>query len=473
MITAAGYANQNVGVFGLGKAGEAAIASLIAGGAHVFAADDSEAGALRAAEKFPGKIRAVPFHEWPWASMKALVLSPGVPKTHPQPHEVVKLADQHGCPVIGDIELLFRACPQARYVAITGTNGKSTTTTLIGHILKSCGVTCEVGGNLGTAALSLNPLGRDGVYVLELSSYQLDLVHTTRFDVAAFLNITPDHLDRHGSMEGYIAAKMHMFERQQPSDVAVIAVDDDYTAAIAATLAQGKAQQLVKISSHKALPDGVYVQDGKLVDGSHLFDLGNIVTLTGRHNWQNAAVAYSVARACGLSPDAIYKAMQTFSGLRHRLQLVATIRGVRFINDSKATNADATSNALAPYDAIYWIAGGKPKAGGIETLAPYFPHVVEAFLIGAAEEEFAATLQGKVAYARCGTLKEALRQAAEKAFNDGRNNAVVLLSPACASFDQWKSFEERGDAFCAMVEEMAHANGSSANGSSGGQRHAV
>jgi UDP-N-acetylmuramoylalanine--D-glutamate ligase len=317
-----------------------------------------------------------------------------------------------------------------------------------------------VGGNLGTAALSLNPLGLDGIYVLELSSYQLDLLRTARFNVAAFLNITPDHIDRHGDMEGYIAAKLHIFDRQQAGDTAVIAVDDEYTRKIASlpALKTGGAQ-LVEVSSQRELPRGVYAQNGVLHDkiGSKeaTYAIASIATLTGRHNWQNAAVAYAAARACGVAPNAIYAAMKSFAGLRHRLQLAATINDVRFINDSKATNADATSNALAPYDTIYWIAGGKPKAGGIASLSEYFPHIVHAFLIGAAEEEFAQTLQGKVPFTRSGDLKTALKQAADKAFAEHKKNAVVLLSPACASFDQWKSFEERGDAFCDLVHALS------------------
>ena len=445
MIPVTQYTNQKIGVFGLGKAGEAAVASLLSGGAEVYAWDDNERSVASCKLQVAGKnsaynlqLTTCNYATWPWDELKAIVLSPGISLTHPKPHAVVEMAHAHNCPVIGDIELLYNACPNVRYVAITGTNGKSTTTTLIGHILKSAGLKVEVGGNLGTAALSLNPLGAGGIYVLELSSYQLDLVKTTRFNVAAFLNITPDHLDRHGDMEGYVAAKKHIFERQTSEDTAVIAVEDEYTRAIA-NKGIGKAK-LVRVTAQREL-DGKYALD-------------SIATLTGRHNWQNAAVAYAVCRACGVAPEVIYKAMQSFQGLRHRLQLVATINGVRFINDSKATNADATANALAPYNEIYWILGGKPKAGGIVSLAEYFPHIVHAFLIGQAAEEFAQMLKGKVAYTQCGTLDVAVQKAAEMAFKDGKKNAVVLLSPACASFDQFKSFEERGDVFCQLVSEL-------------------
>ncbi|MDE3016290.1 MAG: UDP-N-acetylmuramoyl-L-alanine--D-glutamate ligase, partial [Pseudomonadota bacterium] len=305
MITVTEYTGQKIGVFGLGKAGEATVASLLAGGAEVFSWDDRATGTEH-------------YNEWPWKELKALILSPGVPLTHPKPHPVAALAQRHDCPVIGDIELLYRAQPEARYIGITGTNGKSTTTTLIAHILKTAGLNVEVGGNLGTAALSLAPLGEDGIYVIELSSYQLDLVNTTRFNVAALLNVTPDHLDRHGSMEGYVAAKQHIFERQRPGDVAVIAVDDEYTRRVASALCLVPCE-VVEVSSQRALENGVYVKDGYLYDTRHKaqgahYNLSVIPTLTGRHNWQNAAAAYAAARACGVAPEVIYRAMQSFPG---------------------------------------------------------------------------------------------------------------------------------------------------------------
>lgn len=460
MIAVTAYKGQSVGVFGLGKAGDATIDALVAGGATVFAADDSEASCARTSEKYGKAVAVLPIAQWPWDELAAVVVSPGVPLTHPAPHAVVVRALQAEKVILGDIELLFRSCPRAKYVGITGTNGKSTTTTLIGHILKQAGLKVEVGGNLGTAALSLAPLEADGIYVLELSSYQLDLLTSTQFKVGAFLNVTPDHLDRHGDMVGYVAAKMHLFDRQEPSDVAVIAVDDCYTREVANHLHAKDAAKVVRVSSQKEMQEGVYVQNAVLHDvaAGKQFDLSGIVTLTGAHNWQNAAVAYAVARACGVSPDVIYAAMRSFGGLRHRLQQVAVIDGVRFINDSKATNADATSHALAPYEAIYWIAGGKAKAGGIESLEAFFPKIAHAFLIGAAEKDFAKTLEGKAPYTLCGTLQEAVSQAAAMAFAEKKKGAVVLLSPACASFDQWKSFEERGDAFCAQVDALAAQN---------------
>ena len=468
MITVNIFKDKKVAVFGLGKAGEASVVSLLAGGAEVFCWDDKFLSKAPYegdfAAKFPAndKLKLSNYNSWPFASISALILAPGIAKTH----NCARLAAANNVPIIGDIELLYQAQPEAHYIAITGTNGKSTTTTLIGHILKTTGALCEVGGNLGNAALTLNMLGKSGAYVLELSSYQLDLVRTTRFNTAVLLNITPDHLERHGDMAGYIAAKKHIFDRQQHGDVAIIAVDDEYTREIAKEIARKIASgenkiRLIKVSAQSQLADGIYVEDGILHDRYSAsandllsYDISGISSLTGRHNWQNAAVAYAVARAQGIPAAAIIEAMRSFPGLRHRLQLVATIKGVRFINDSKATNADATQHALAPYRNIYWIAGGKPKSGGIESLAPFFPHIAHAYLIGEAEESFAATLASKVAYSRCKTLENAVRQAAVAAFSEGKQDAVVLLSPACASFDQFTSFEHRGDVFCQLVEDL-------------------
>lgn len=459
MITLHAYQGRTVAVFGLGKAGEATVDALLAAGAKVVAWDDSSDSRSKLATRL-GEGVLQPVDGWDWPSIAVLVLGPGVPLTHPAPHAVVVAAQKAGCPIIGDIELLCEGELQARKIAITGTNGKSTTTTLIHHLLASAGVKAEVGGNLGTAALSLEALGEGGTYVLECSSYQLDLTQRAHFDIAVLLNITPDHLDRHGDMEGYIRAKMKMFAHQGKSDVAVIAVDDDSTRRLADEMETRQCQRVVRVSARQALPRGVHVQDGVLhdvLDGKDVFqiDLRGIVTLTGRHNWQNAAAAYAVARLSNIAPETIASALRSFAGLAHRLELVAEIQGIGFINDSKATNADATRNALAPYEQVYWIAGGKAKAGGIESLGEYFPRVVQAFLIGAAEEEFAKTLEGKVPYTRCGTLEKATRLAAQMAFAHQRKGAVVLLSPACASFDQWKNFEERGEGFRRYVQALA------------------
>jgi UDP-N-acetylmuramoylalanine--D-glutamate ligase len=461
MITLRSYQDKKLGIFGLAKAGSATIASLLTGGAQLWAWDDKEDSRMAIERQYgQGKLQLVKPEDWPWKALNALVLSPGVPLTHPQPHATVTLAREHDVRIIGDIELLCEAQPHARKIGITGTNGKSTTTSLIGHILQSAGRKTEVGGNLGTAALSLAPLGSDGCYVLELSSYQLDLLEAAHFNISLLLNVTPDHIDRHGDMQGYVAAKSHIFERQTKNDMALVSIDDDYARSVYAGLKQTTKAQLVAVSVTQELKQGVFVdKEGMLHDklepGQNIIvNLTDIVNLTGRHNWQNAAFAYAACRLYGLPTRDIEKGLRSFPGLRHRLQLAATIHGVRFINDSKATNADATSNALAPYAHIYWIAGGKAKEGGIKSLDRFFPSIVHAFLIGEAQDEFAVTLEGKVPYTRCKTLANAFAAASEKAFAEHKEGAVVLLSPACASFDQWKNFEERGDAFCRMADAL-------------------
>jgi UDP-N-acetylmuramoylalanine--D-glutamate ligase len=386
------------------------------------------------------------------------VLSPGIPHSFPAPHPAVLRAGAAGAEIIGDIELLGRSQPTARYVGITGTNGKSTTTALIGHILAASGRRVEVGGNLGTAALSLAPLGEDGAYVLELSSFQLELVTTLAFDVAVLLNVTPDHLDRHGGMAGYIAAKRRIFVGQRAGATAIIGLDDPVCLEFAAALRKTPAR-VVPISVTRPASGGVYVDAGWLTDATgprelRVLDLAAAERLPGSHNWQNAAAAYAAARAVGVEPEAAAAAIRSFAGLAHRQELVATLDGVRFINDSKATNADAAEKALACYQAIYWIAGGLPKAGGITPLAPYFERLRHAYLIGAATEEFAATLGNAVPFTRCGGLSSAVGAAAAQAHADGVPGAVVLLSPACASYDQFASFEARGDAFRALVARL-------------------
>jgi UDP-N-acetylmuramoylalanine--D-glutamate ligase len=367
-----------------------------------------------------------------------------------------------GAEIIGDIELLARTCRNARYVGITGTNGKSTTTSLIGHILTKAGRTVAVGGNLGTPALSLAALGGDGTYVLEMSSYQLELTETLTFDVAVLLNVTPDHLDRHGGMAGYVAAKKRIFARQQKPQAAVIGTDDEACRDLADEIAAHGRQIVIRISAESHAKGGVYVEDGSLIDdmdgtATRVFDLSRASRLPGRHNWQNAAAAYAVTRCLGIDKTVITAAIQSFPGLAHRQELIATLDGVRYINDSKATNADATAKALACYDHIYWIAGGLAKEGGISSLAPFFPRIHHAFLIGKATEAFATTLDGHVPFTRCGDLAKALQAARERARAEHQANADELLSPACASFDQFANFEDRGEAFRRLVEALPGA----------------
>ncbi len=456
------FAGRRVAILGLARSGRAAARALVAGGAQILAWDDNPAvrGAVAA------EIPLCDLAQADWRHIPALVLSPGIPHRYPEPHPAVRRAREAGTEIIGDIELLGRAQPEARYVGITGTNGKSTTTALIGHILASAGQRVEIGGNLGTAALALAPLGSEGTYVLELSSFQLELIGSLAFDVAVLLNITPDHLDRHGGMAGYIAAKRRIFAHQSAASTAIVGIDDPICRALADELRRAGPNvgrgRVVPISVTERAPGGVYVDRGGLVDATRrqpiaVLDLALAERLPGSHNWQNAAAAYAAARSLGVAAEDAAGAIRSFPGLAHRQELVDTIDGVRFINDSKATNADAAEKALACYEAIYWIAGGLPKAGGITPLVPYFGRLRHAYLIGTATEEFAATLGNSVPFTRCGDLATATAAAAERARRDGVPGAVVLLSPACASYDQFANFEVRGDAFRAFVAGLRNA----------------
>lgn len=461
MILSPQYRDRTVAVMGLGRSGIASAKALAASGAEVWAwDDDTESRARASAEGVP----LVDLMACDWRVPKALVLSPGIPFLHPMPHPVAALARSAGCEILGDIELLARAKGAARICGVTGTNGKSTTTALIGHILKESGVHTEIGGNLGEPALALQPLSADGVYVLELSSFQLDLAESLAADVAVLLNISPDHLYRHGGLEGYIHSKRRIFRNQTPAQTAIIGVDDQYTASIIRELKANGGARVVPVSGEHDAEGGVYASGGRLyddMDGAKVpvLELTDAPRLPGVHNAQNAAAAYAAARALGLERTAIAATIKTFPGLAHRQELVAVINSVRYINDSKATNADAAAKALSCYRNIYWIAGGQPKEGGIEILAPFFSHIAHAFLIGEAEAEFAATLDGHVPYSRCGDLAMAVARANELAAAEQRVDAVVLLSPACASFDQWENFEARGEGFKKLVAALPGARG--------------
>jgi len=451
MIDVTAFRNESVAVLGLARSGLAAAEALKRGGAEVLAWDDAPAKREAAAAR---GIALADLASADLTGVKALVLSPGIPSTFPAPHKIAARARSAGIDIIGDIELLALSCRAARYAGITGTNGKSTTTALLGHILTAAGMRVAVGGNLGIPALLLDTLGSDGIYVLEMSSYQLELTKSLVFDVAVLLNITPDHLDRHGGMDGYVAAKERIFAGQGARQAAIIGVDDAICRGIAAKLA-AKGAKVIPISAERAAPGGVYAADGHLIDDiDHaqcaILDLADAARLPGRHNWQNAAAAFAAARMFGVAARDAAQGIARFPGLAHRQELVATIDGVRYVNDSKATNADAAAKALACYEDICWIAGGVAKEGGIASLRPYFPLIRHAFLIGEAAPAFAVTLAGQVAFTRSGDLTTALRQAHETA----RRGGTVLLSPACSSFDQFTDFEARGDAFRRLVQDL-------------------
>lgn len=463
MIVSATFAKADVAVFGLARSGVASVKSLVEGSARVFAWDDNDTN--RAAAKKEGAV-IQPFAEWPWQKLKALVLSPGVPLTHPAPHPVVAAANDAGVAVIGDMELFAReirssvsAPGKAPVIAVTGTNGKSTTTALIGHILAQCGFSAEVGGNIGKSVLDLAAAGPKTIYVLEVSSYQIDLAPGLMPDISVLTNITPDHIDRHGSFENYVSVKARLLSQTVRTGKVCIGVDDPQTSSIYTRFAAGDGAEAVPVAVGKVLGRGVFVLDGVLYDAigqraAQVMNLSGAPNLLGKHNWQNAALAYAAVRPFVRDARSIAGAIANFPGLAHRIEDVGHIGKIRFINDSKATNADAAERALACFSDIFWIAGGKPKAGGIESLKPHFGRIRKAYLIGEAADDFAKTLAG-TPHEISGTLDRAVSSALADARAADAPSPVVLLSPACASFDQFKDFEARGDAFRDLVKHLA------------------
>jgi UDP-N-acetylmuramoylalanine--D-glutamate ligase len=462
VIPVRGFEGKRVAVFGLGRTGLTAARALVAGGAEVALWDEKAASRdAAAAEGFA----VVDLQTADWSEFAALMLSPGVPLTHPEPHWTVVKANEAGVEIVGDIELFARSVNAApehkrpKVVAITGTNGKSTTTALIDHICRAAGKDARIGGNIGIGVLGLEDMHGGAVYVLEVSSYQLDLTFSLKPDVAVLLNISPDHLDRHGGMDGYVAAKRRVLLNQGKGDTAVIGVDDQWCQRICTEITAANRRTITPISSGRAIGRGVYALQGVLYDGSgervvEVCDLLRARALPGRHNWQNAAAAYAACRALGIPAADVADAILSFPGLAHRMELVGTIGGVKFINDSKATNADAARQAMSTYPRFYWIAGGVPKAGGIDSLTDLFPHVAKAYLVGQAAPEFAETLEGQAPCVISGDIQTAVAQAYADARAEG-GEAIVLLSPACASFDQFPDFEVRGDAFRSIVLGLA------------------
>jgi UDP-N-acetylmuramoylalanine--D-glutamate ligase len=449
------FAGKKVAVFGLGGSGLASASALLAGGADVVGFDDNEQSVAKAnAAGIPtADLRAVD-----WSKLAALVLAPGIPLTHPTPHWVVQLARKASVAVIGDIELFCRerahAAPGAPFVAITGTNGKSTTTALVAHLAASAGMDVQMGGNIGTAILSLAPLRPDRAYVIECSSYQIDLAPSLDPSIGILTNLSEDHLDRHGSMEHYAAVKERLVAGVPRQGTAIIGVDDEWCRKIS-DRAEQAGKHVVLVSVRQPLSGGLYVEQQRIMRGTVIVaDISGIGSLRGLHNAQNAACATATALALGLNPEAIQAGLRSFPGLAHRMEEVGRRGNVLFVNDSKATNADSAAQAIACFNDIFWIAGGKPKTGGIEPLRKFFPRIRKAYLIGEAAQEFATTLNGDVPYEISGTLDNALTAAARDAATARSPEPVVLLSPACASFDQYRNFEVRGDVFRDLVRAL-------------------
>jgi UDP-N-acetylmuramoylalanine--D-glutamate ligase len=459
VIPIATFAGKKIAVFGLGASGLVSASALLAGGADIIAFDDDAASVAKASA---GGIPTADLRQADWSKITALVLAPGVPLTHPAPHWIVQLARDANVAVIGDVELFCRErrhdAPSAPFVAITGTNGKSTTTALIAHLTASAGIDTQLGGNIGTAILSLEPPWPGRVHVIECSSYQIDLAPSLDPSVGILINLSEDHLDRHGTMQNYAAVKERLVTGVPDSGTAIVGVDDEWCEKIAARLAQA-GKRVVQISIRRKLSDGLYVESGRIMrarggESSLIAELGGIGSLRGLHNAQNAACATAAALALGLDSAAIQTGLRSFPGLPHRMEEIGRRGAVLFINDSKATNADSAAQALACFSDIFWIAGGRPKTGGIDTLRRFFPRIRKAYLIGEAADQFAATLAEAVAHEVTGTLERAIAAAARDAAVSSAQEPVVLLSPACASFDQYRNFEVRGDAFRALVQAL-------------------
>jgi UDP-N-acetylmuramoylalanine--D-glutamate ligase len=427
VITSPAFAGKRYAVLGLARSGRATVEALLASGAEVMAWDASEAA--REQVRSVGDLRLADPLVTALYGYDGIVVSPGVPLNR---HPITDRAREAGVPIVGDIELfaLARASlPPHKVVGITGTNGKSTTTALIHHICRTAGPPATMAGNIGYPILGQEPLPEGGVYVLELSSYQIDLTHSLDCEVSVLLNISPDHLDRYEGVEDYAASKARLFAMQSAEHVAVIAADDDYTRAIAGTVAGQRV----------------------LVSSADIKDQSRWPSLQGPHNAQNVAAAVAAARALGISDAVTSLALANYRGLPHRMERVAERNGVLFVNDSKATNPNSAAPALAAYPAVHWILGGLPKSDDLEPCEPYLDHVRAAYTIGEAGPLFAELLEGKVPVRRCEMLHEAVSCAAKAA----APGEVVLLSPACASFDQFRDFEARGDAFRAAVEALA------------------
>ncbi|OUS07193.1 UDP-N-acetylmuramoylalanine--D-glutamate ligase [Rhodobacterales bacterium 52_120_T64] len=464
MIPVRGYTGARVGVLGLGVSGLATAAALQAGGATPVCWDDSDVARAKAEDA--GYEISDLTKGRSYEDLAALIVSPGIPHLYPEPHAAIQMAWESGVVVDNDVGLFFQSFAlqewdmferYPRVVCVTGSNGKSTTSALLHHILEEAGIPTQLGGNIGIGSLGLEP-ARDGdVVVLELSSYQIELARALQPDVAVFLNLSPDHLDRHGGIGGYFAAKKRLFTQGGP-ERSVIGVDQSEGQFLASVMREGAgaADPVISISTARQMKGkswSVFARKGFLVEwrkGRQVasIDLRNVAGLPGAHNHQNACAAYAVCRSLGLAPKQIEPHIRDYHGMRHRCQAVANTDGVKFVNDSKATNADAAGKALGAFSCIRWIAGGQAKEGGIAELAPLFHKVAKAYLIGEAAEMFAGQL-GDTPY----EISETLEAAVKAAKAEAEAGDTVLLAPACASFDQFENFEKRGEAFETLVRK--------------------
>lgn len=459
MIDLSLFRGQKFAVFGLGKTGLSTATALKNAGAEVFLWDDNEKSRINA-QGLGHQITDL--SKMDFEPLDGLMLSPGVPLTHPKPHWTVDKANAAGIAILGDIELFLQAVKadkRAKIVAVTGTNGKSTTVSLIHHVLLQAGLDVHLGGNIGsTTVLDMPEVKQDRIYIVELSSYQIDLMpslqkHGFAPDVAVLINVSPDHIDRHGTIENYAKVKSQIFVQQAAGDLALIGVDDEFGAGFA------KDYDATTISAINLSAD-IFCQNGRISqNGNTLLDLSHAPSLQGVHNAQNAAVAYEIAKYFDVDELVIGKAMVSFKGLEHRMELVGKITtqngDILFINDSKATNAEAVKPALGAYDNIYWVAGGLAKQGGLEPLIEPLKKIKKAYLFGAAADEFAMELDGVAEYEVFSKMSDSVNKALTDIMHNGGNGLkVILLSPAAASFDQFESFEQRGASFKQLAIEL-------------------
>ncbi|WP_332060478.1 UDP-N-acetylmuramoyl-L-alanine--D-glutamate ligase [Bartonella sp. CB74] len=463
MISVECYKGKKVALFGLGRSGLAAAQALMHGGAEVIAWDDNPSGVQAACQKNIS-TRDLQFEDW--SEFSALILAPGVPLTYPKPHWVVDKARQANIEIIGDIELFVRArnrflqnynlCDQdVPFIAITGTNGKSTTTALLAHLLKQMGYDVQMGGNIGTAILMLKPFVKKCIYVIECSSFQIDLAPSLKPTVGLLLNLTPDHIDRHGSFAQYVQAKRHLVAE---ASHACIAVDDTACQVLYQQLVH-KGCQVEAISKERFIENGFYADGTKLFSVRHgqcqmIADLASMTALRGSHNAQNALMVLATLQALKITDPHIEKHLASYKGLAHRMQQVRKIGSVLFINDSKATNADASAPALSAFNNIFWIVGGQAKKGGIDALKGFFHKIRKAYLIGSSAEEFSGVIGSIFPFSMSLTLENAVHEAAIDATFCKAKEVVVLFSPACASYDQFKNYEARGEAFISFVTQL-------------------
>ena len=455
MIRINSFTNKSIAVFGLGKTGISSSRALLDGKANVLAWDDSVEARSRAKSK---GLRLTDLYQVNWNDIDTLLLSPGIPDHFPIPHPLVERARNSGCEVICDIELLAREILDPKIIGITGTNGKSTTTALIGHIFGENNRKYQIGGNFGIPALDLETLDDSGTYILELSSYQLERVPSLLLDLSILMNISPDHLDRHNGMEGYINAKKNILMSLKPDSKAIIGMDDGFCRGICLEYMVKKGgDNIIPVSIKNRVPGGIYVDGGRLFDdiGSNakaVLYLRDLKTLRGAHNWQNIAFSYAAAKLSGISEQDTIEAISSFSGLEHRQNFVRKIGSVEFINDSKATNIDAASRALEANTEIFWIAGGRLKENNIDSLLPFLGKVLHVYLIGEAADALSKLLNNLVPTTICENMNDAVNSAYIAALE--KKSATILLSPACSSFDQYRNFEERGNTFCSIVNKL-------------------